>query len=241
MDRRARVVTSRSRCLLGVAGVAAVIARPRTRNWGATRDDRTRFLPGDRLVAGERGVCTMAIDIAAPPMAIWPWLAQMGTEQAGWYSWDHLDNGGRASAQSINPAWTDVREGDRLVSVPDRAWFDVAHAEPGRSLVLRATLDLRGRPYDPGGPRPYGFVDARWEFFLEPLAGGATRLLVRSGSASGPRWLTDLLDLALVHPAHVVMQIRQLHQLRARAEPPSPHPSEGVTCPPVSPSMASAA
>jgi proline iminopeptidase len=241
VDRCARVVTSRAPLLVAAAALAAVIARPRVRNWGATRDDRTRSLPGDGLVPGERGACTMAIDISAPAAEVWPWLAQMGTERAGWYSWDHLDNGGRPSARCINPEWIGVQEGDRLVSVPGRAWFDVAHAEPGRSLVLRAALDLRGRPYDPAGPRPYGFVDARWEFFLEALAGGSTRLLVRSGSASGPRWLTDVLDLALVHPAHVVMQIRQLRQLRVRAESPSPHPPEGAACPPASPSMASAA
>jgi proline iminopeptidase len=107
--------------------------------------------------------------------------------------------------------------------------------------VLRAALDLRGRPYDPAGPRPPGFVDARWEFFLDPLADGSTRLLVRSGSASGPRGLTDLLDYGVVHPAHVVMQIRQLHELRVRAESTSPHPTGGSECRPVSPSMASAA
>jgi proline iminopeptidase len=234
-------VTNRRTLLLGAGAAAALAlaARPALRNWGATGDDRTRSMPGDGLVPGERGVCTMAIDISAPAAEVWPWLAQMGTDRAGWYSWDRLDNAGRPSARSINPAWTDLRAGDRLVSVPGRAWFDVAHAEPGRSLVLRATLDLRGRPYDPAGPRPHGFVDARWEFFLDPRAGGSTRLLVRSGSASGPRWLTDVLDLALVHPAHVVMQIRQLRQLRLRAE--SPNPPEGAACPPASPSMASAA
>ena len=188
----ARVVTSRWGLLLGAGALAGVVARPRLRNWGATIDDCTRLLPGDRLVAGERGVCTMAIDISAAPATVSP-------------------------------------------------WFDVARAEPDRSVVLRAALDLRGRPYDPAAPRPRGFVDARWEFFLDRLPDGTTRLLARSGSAGGPRWLTDVLDLALVHPAHVVMQVRQPRQLRARAESPSPHPSEGAACPPASPSMASAA
>jgi hypothetical protein len=103
-----------------------------------------------------------------------------------------------------------------MLTVPGRSWFDVAHVEPDRSLVLRATLDGRGRPYDPAAGRPCAFVDARWEFFLDPLPGGATRLIVRSGSAAGPRPWSDLVDLLFWHPAHVVMQLRQLRELRRR-------------------------
>jgi hypothetical protein len=207
-----------TRLLCGVGLLGAIAARPALRNWGATADDRSRILPGDGLVPGERGVSTMAADIAAPTVDVWPWLAQMGTDRAGWYSFDHLDNGGDPSARELDPRWTHVREGDRMTTVPGRSWFDVAHVEPNRSLVLRASLDLRGRPYDPAAGRPRGFVDARWEFFLDPTDDGTTRLLVRSGAANGPRPLTDVIDYAFWHPAHVVMQIRQLRELRLRAE-----------------------
>jgi hypothetical protein len=181
-------------------------------------DDRSRVLPGDRLVPDERGISTMAIDIAAPTAAVWPWLAQMGTGRGGWYSFDHLDNGRPPSAREIDPRWTDIRAGDRMTTVPDRSWFDIVHVEANRSLVLRASLDLRGRPYDPQVGRPRGFVDARWEFVLDPKPDGTTRLLVRSGAASGPRPLTDIIDYVFWHPAHVIMQLRQLRQLRLRAE-----------------------
>lgn len=105
-----------------------------------------------------------------------------------------------------------------MVTVPGRSWFDVAHVEPGRSLVLRASLDLRGRPFDPRDERPRGFVDSRWEFFLDSPGDGTTRLLVRSGSASGPRPWSDIIDLVFWHPAHVIMQIRQLRQIKSRVE-----------------------
>jgi proline iminopeptidase len=205
--------------LLG-AGALAALAAARTplRNWGATADDRSRILPGDWLIADERGVSTMAITIHAPFVAVWPWLAQMGADRAGWYSFDHLDHGGRPSARELDPRWTDVREGDRMVTVPGRSWFDVAHVERHRSLVLRATLDGRGRPYDPRTGRPRVFVDARWEFFLDPLPDGGTRLIVRAGAAAGPRPWSDLLDLLFWHPAHTLMQIRQLRELKRRAE-----------------------
>jgi proline iminopeptidase len=205
--------------LLGGAALAALAAaRPLLRNWGATPDDRSRVLPGDWLIPDERSVSTMAITIRAPFVVVWPWLAQMGTDRAGWYSFDHLDRGGRPSAREVDPRWTDVRQGDRMVTVPGRSWFDVAHVERHRSLVLRATLDGRGRPYDPRRGRPAVFVDARWEFFLDPLPDGATRLIVRSGSAAGPRPWSDLVDLLFWHPAHVLMQVRQLRELKLRAE-----------------------
>jgi len=204
--------------LLASGALVALAARPALRNWGATLDDRTRILPGDRLVPGERAISTMAIRIGAPPAAVWPWLAQMGTDRGGWYSWDRLDNGGRPSARALDPRWTDVRAGDRITTVPGRSWFDVAGAQPGRSLVLRACLDLRGRPYDPALGRPRAFVDSRWEFFLEPCHDGGCHLIVRSGAATGPRPWTDIIDYAFWHPAHVIMQVRQLHALKQRAE-----------------------
>jgi proline iminopeptidase len=208
--------------LLVVAGaLGSLAARPVLRHWGTTLDERTRILPGDGLVPGEGSISTMAVDIRAPAAAVWPWLAQMGTDRAGWYSWDRLDNGGRRSAQELDASWTHVNEGDRLATVPGRSWFDVAHVEPDRSLVLRASLDLRGRPFDPGAGRPRGFVDARWEFFLDPRSDDTTRLIVRSGASSGPRGLSDIMNWLFWHPAHVVMQLRQLHQLRLRCEQPA--------------------
>jgi proline iminopeptidase len=207
-----------TRLLLASGAVAALAARPALRNWGATLDDRTRILPGDGVVPDERAISTMAIDIAAPTVAVWPWLAQMGTDRGGWYSWDRLDNGGRPSTRELDARWTHVAEGDRFMTVPGRSWFDVVHVEPDRSLVLRASLDLLGRPYDPRAGRPRGFVDSRWEFFLDPTDVGGCRLIVRSGAASGPRPWADLVDVLFWHPAHVVMQIRQLRQLKARAE-----------------------
>jgi proline iminopeptidase len=211
-------VVVRSALAGGALGALAVAARGPLRNWGATAEERSRPLPGDGLIPGERATCTMAATIAAPPVAVWPWLAQMGTDRAGWYSFDRLDNGGRPSADTLDPRWTRVAEGDRMTTVPGRSWFDVAHVEPNRSLVLRASLDRRGRPFDPRAGRPRAFVDSRWEFFLDALPDGGTRLLVRSGGDAGPRPLTDLVDLLFWHPAHVVMQLRQLRELERRAE-----------------------
>src|SRR6266571_6381870 len=68
--------------------------------------------PGADLVPdGERGA-TMAVRIDAPPDQVWPWLVQLGGDRGGWYSWDHLDNAGRPSAQRVHPEWQDIALGD---------------------------------------------------------------------------------------------------------------------------------
>jgi proline iminopeptidase len=212
-DTRRRVAAA------GIATGVALALERRLMTWGSTPSERLRPLPGDGLIPGERGVTTMATTIDAPPEAVWPWLAQMGWDRAGWYSWDRLDRGGKVSAEALHPEWQALREGDHLASMADdRSWFVVAHVESGRSLVLRAPLDLRGRPFDPAGPRPRRFVDSRWEFFLAPSPDGMTRLLVRSGSAARPRVMTRLADLLFWSPVHVVMQRRQFRNLRRRVE-----------------------
>ena len=205
------------RLLLGAGALVALAARPRLMRWGATDHDLARPLPGDGLVPDEHGVTTMATTIPAPPSAIWPWLVQMGTDRGGWYSWDRLDNAGRPSADQVHLDWQHLEPGDRFTTVPDRAWFEVVHVEPARSLVLRATLDAKGRSLDPEGPLPRWRTDARWEFFLDPQGDGTTRLLVRSGGAGRPRLLADLANVVFWHPAHVIMQARQFQLLRRRS------------------------
>ena len=97
----------------------------------------------------------MAVTIDAPPSRVWPWLVQMGTDRAGWYSWDRLDNWGSHSADRIHPEWQEISVGDRLAATPDGSeWWEVAALEPERFLGLRMSLDLRGRPFDPRRTRP---------------------------------------------------------------------------------------
>jgi hypothetical protein len=140
--------------LLGLSACTYALAvRPRLLHWGGTEEEVRRPYPGSDVVSGGERGATMAVTIDAPPSQVWPWLVQMGCDRAGWYSWDRLDNGGVPSAEQIRPEWQELSVGDRLTSTPSRsAWFEVAALEPGRFLALRAPLDLRGRPFETGGP-----------------------------------------------------------------------------------------
>jgi len=206
--------------LLGIpAGLYGALLRPRLLRWRATEEEVRGAYPGADLIPdGTRGA-TMAVTIDAPPSQVWPWLMQMGCDRAGWYSWDRLDNGGVASAERIHPEWQQVAVGDRFASTPSgRAFFSVAELEHERFLALRASLDLRGRPFDPAGPRPRFFVDSLWGFLLEEPAPGSTRLIVSGFACSRPRSLTAIGDFLFWEPAHWIMQSRQFTNLKRRVE-----------------------
>lgn len=193
--------------------------RPRLLTWGATQDEIARAYPGDELVPDPDGTSTMATDLPAPPEQVWPWLAQMGYDRGGWYSWDWLDHYGHPSADRIVPEWQKLKEGQRLKASRDGTyWFTVALLEPDRTLVLRSGLDLSGgRSFDPlTEPLPQARLDGIWAFHLRPAPFGESRLVVRTRGRGRPRWLTRPFDLTLGEPAHFIMQTRQFHNLRTR-------------------------
>jgi hypothetical protein len=196
-----------------------IVVRPRLLRWGGSDEEMRSDFPGADLIPGGTRTATMAVTIDAPPSDVWPWLAQMGCDRAGWYSWDRLDNGGNASAGEIRPEWLRIAVGDRLASSPSgRAWFEVAAVEPERFLALRGTLDFRGRPFDAAGPRPRCYVDSLWAFRLDARPERRTRLVVSGYASSRPRPLTAIGDLVFWEPAHWIMQTRQFANLRRRVE-----------------------
>ena len=215
---------SAGRAIVGAGGlglaVYGLLVRPRMLRFGATDDEVAGPFPGAELIPGGRRYGTMAVTIDAPPSAVWPWLAQMGCDRAGWYSWDHLDNGGMPSAERIHPEWQEVRAGDRWASTPSGAiWFEVAAVEPERFLALRAPIDLQGgHPFDTLRPRPRLYMDTLWCFLLEELPAERTRLVVSGYAAARPRAVAAVQNFLFWDPAHWIMQTRQFANLRRRVE-----------------------
>lgn len=103
-----------------------------------TPEEVSRPLPGDEVIPHPIGSAGMhAITIDVPPDQVWPWLVQMGCDRAGWYSYDLLDNGGRHSATTINPAWQHLAIGDVMPAVPGwRDAFLVIDFTPDKMLLL---------------------------------------------------------------------------------------------------------
>ncbi len=194
----------------------------------STPQERQRALPGDTLIPDATATVMHAITIAAAQDRVWPWLVQMGSGRAGWYSYDWVDNDGRPSAMEIIPELQHVAPGDVIPSLPGaKDSFIVGAVEAERDLILTV-------------PAAGGGLLVTWEFFLEPLAQNRTRLLVRgrvgaqwpgSGAAKPvgsprpiervyallartPRWLVAPVAMF----GHGVMQARQLRGIKRRAE-----------------------
>lgn len=169
--------------------------------WGATDEEVHQAMPGDEYVGDRserRVVMTRAINLTAEPEVVWPWLAQLG-RGAGYYSFDLLDNGGKASARHIVGWIPPPRPGDAA------AIGYLRHLEPGRAMVwwvkgltwmgatARMVIDLRLTP------RPAG-----------------SRLVIRiTGQAAG---LTAAPALGLFQLIDGIMAIRQLLGIKERVE-----------------------
>jgi hypothetical protein len=158
---------------------------------------------------------TRAIDVAAVPEAVWPWIVQMGfpTQRAGWYTprWlDRLQWGIRAaSADRIVPELQHLAVGDIVPDSADgSAFFTVTGVETDRSLVLYSTRHKLP---------PVTDVGFSWAFVLEPRAGAATRLLMRARVTIEPRWARPLLAL-VIGPGDYVNASVMLRGIRCRAE-----------------------
>jgi len=172
-------------------------------------------LPGDEYLPSADLEATRAITIHAPRSHVWPWVAQVGQNRGGFYSYDWLENLVGCDIHTSNAIVPELRiraVGDEVNLAPPAALKVVAFEE-GQHFVLRGAVAADGT----NGPAPYDFT---WAFVLIEDAPGGTRLIVRERYAYLANWAG-----ALVEPAEMVsflMSQRMLRGIRDRAERPSP-------------------
>jgi protein-S-isoprenylcysteine O-methyltransferase Ste14 len=231
----------------GLAALAAAVAaasffllvRPVMLGLGVSRAEREASWPGDEYIANVRSGYTQAIEIDAPPEAVWPWLVQVGHKRAGWYNVDAINRmadpnyfyeGGR-SARRIIAELQQLDVGERIHLVPQLG-LTVVQAMPERRLLLVGNPDA-----------PEAASNAVWLFELQPLAPAAparpaaaagslnadnahaardaagTRLIVRFQSTFPGGLLARILN-GFVNEigGAIIQQPAMLHGLKARAE-----------------------
>ena len=180
----------------GLPWVYSFVVRPWHLRWGATDEEAGKPLPGDELVPNAAIESTRAITVNAPVEEVWPWLAQIGQDRGGFYSYEWLENlaGCRMrNADSVHPEWQHRRVGERVPLHPAFG-LKVASFEPGRAIVLEGW-----------GP-----------FVVEPIDEKSTRVIIRSRV---PQRLDVLLYYLLTFEIpHFVMERRMLQGIKQRAE-----------------------
>jgi hypothetical protein len=218
------------RTLEGAALIADHLLAPwrrrwRTR-WGAHPAELHRDLPGNGLIPEPTWTYTHAISIDAPASQVWPWIAQLGQEHGGFYSYERLENlvGCRIrNTDSIVEEWQHPRVGDTVRLHPKAPPLHVAVVEPGRTLVLHgAAADVAPSataPRDPARPSAPAGPDNLWSFHL--FDDGPTRCrLVEHGRTVHGATLSERLffGTSLIEPIGFVMSREMLRAIRCRAE-----------------------
>ena len=128
-----RSATPISALPLLVGGAAYYLfLRPQMKKWGTRLGESQRRLPGDDIIPKPNLEMTHAIDIDAPPEAVWPWLNQMGRERSGYYGLDSLLNQG---IPSVNFLRKDIPGPVRVEMSLDKGFHVMALEEkPGISV-----------------------------------------------------------------------------------------------------------
>jgi hypothetical protein len=124
---------------------------------------------------------------------VWPWLAQLGQDRGGFYSYEWLENlaGCRMrNADRIHPEWQE-REVGETVKLHWASGLELTRFEPNRVYAL-------------GG----------WYFVLEP-EDGRTRLIARGRF---PRGRASIAYGLLLELPHFIMERKMLLGIKERAE-----------------------
>lgn len=215
--------------ILGAASVTAWhrLVTPWHERWGATDDEVAMALPGDDLVAEPAVSTTRAVGIDAPPEEVWPWIAQLGADRGGFYSYECLESLfglGIHNADTIVPEWQERAVGELVAADAEGAggWY-VMEARPPEVLVLQAGDVKRGRPVRRDEALRWEFV---WIFALRPVPGGGSRLVVRERVGFGsPLTAAAMSPLGIVS---FVMTREMLRGIKARAEREAAGPARSV-------------
>ena len=199
--------------LVGAAALSVVTARFSALHWGATTEESREPLPGDELIPAPGLVATRAITIEAVPEVVWPWVAQIGADRGGFYSYDRLENLAGCnlrSADAVVPEWQHLARGD-LVRLHPQVALTVVSVEPDPSRVVRAAPPpgAEGSP----GVAPYDFT---WAFVLHRHPHAATRLITRERFGYTHWWSPLLVEP--VSAASSLMSQKMLRGIRDRAE-----------------------
>ena len=202
MKLRAQLMTAAA---LSGGGLAYFkLARPRVLNYGATREEIQRAMPGDGVLMNATLQTTRAVTIAAGPEHVWPWLVQMGPKpRAGAYTFDLIERMlgiDIENSDRILPECQHLEAGEVMALNDKGAGIKVLEVQPERTLVLQWM------------PKK-----STWVFALYPNADGTCRLVSRNRlPGTGPLFWLSMV--AFMEPGSLIMEAKMLSGIKRRAE-----------------------
>ena len=179
-------------------------------NWGAIETESAMALPGDDLVPAPSYRSTRALTIDAPVEEVWPWLAQIGRDRAGFYSYSWFENLLLAdihNSWAVHPEWQSRREGEILPLTP-------RHYPLGLIRWKGGSVGPKVRRFEPNA---FLVLDGWGSFILQPRGDGKTRLIVRDPTKPMP-FPAQFLWRLFFEPGHFAMERQMMKGIRDRAE-----------------------
>ncbi len=206
--------------LLMVASFFTPFLRHARSHWGLDEETAARALPGDELVAKPDLQWTHGIEIDASAEEVWPWVAQIGANRGGFYSYQWLENVMGCHVKNAERVHPELAMGpnDALSLHPKMPPFPVALWERGSHIVVHAKPDEAAK----AAGKPW--VETSWGFYVEPLPGNdgggpRCRFVSRFRSASSKDLASRLgFGPLLMEPIGFAMDRRMLLGVKERVD-----------------------
>lgn len=179
-------------------------------HWGATIHETERSYPGDSIVPQPNYVNILAVTVHKPASDVWPWVAQMGVNKGGFYSYTWLENifgCNLRNADRIHLEWQDAATGDyepvcRSAEKSKMPGWTIWNVTPNKALVYKSA------------------ADSSWSmgFYIDSVDANTCRLLTRMRYHSPRNFWEYITDKIWLEWAHCIMQKGSINGIRRRAE-----------------------
>lgn len=213
--------------LEGLEGVLVIILcyltfflSPLRARWGLKREQLEREFPGDDLVPVPKASFTHGIEIKAPITQVWPWIAQIGKDKGGFYSYEALENLAGLqiyNANKILPEFQNPKIGDLMAFGPKDA-YPIVICDPPHTLCIENWYDMEAKKmYDPQDYSPENYMHLSWCWYLESLENHHTRLYSRNRVTYNDSWKAKLMG-TFSEPLVFAMDRKMCLGIKHRAE-----------------------
>ena len=168
--------------------------------WGSADAERALAFPCDARLPDADTDLFRAVSVRAPPEVVFRWLCQLRVAP---YSYDWIDNGGRASPRDLTPGADDLAVGQTVMSI-----FTLVDFAQGSHLTLRMSKRSAIRL----------FGEIAVSYVVLPAEGGETRLVAKLRVRATNRGRIGRARTWLLGWGDLVMMRKQLLTLKELAE-----------------------